>query len=61
MEKDVFSIQSGENFRAIDQAWKILQPSGKWYIGKNTIGMQGESFSDIELDHIKRFIPNYFP
>lgn len=32
---------------AIDQYWKLLQPSGKWYIFHPRLGKQRESYSDI--------------
>jgi hypothetical protein len=33
---------------AIDQYWKILQPSDNWYIFHTKLGFQRESYSDIE-------------
>ncbi|MCF7806271.1 MAG: glycosyltransferase family 25 protein [Simkaniaceae bacterium] len=60
MKDDIFFFQTGDNTRAIDQIWKLLQPHGKWYIGEKTIGKQGASFSDIEIDHIKRFMPECY-
>lgn len=61
MENDIFSVQSADNLHAIDHVWKLLQPHGRWYIGKETIGEQGASFSDIALDEIKRFNRSFYP
>lgn len=45
MQEDEMFVDS--LFKAIDQKWKELQPSGKWYIGK-VLGQQRRSYSDIE-------------
>lgn len=31
-----------------DQCWKVLQPTGNWFAFKKRIGVQRESYSDIE-------------
>ena len=61
METDVFSIQTADNLHAIDHVWKILQPKARWFIGSNTIGKQGESYSDIGMDQIKRHNQDFYP
>ncbi|MDN3505392.1 MAG: glycosyltransferase family 25 protein [Rhabdochlamydiaceae bacterium] len=61
MESDIFAIQTAQNLHAIDHVWKILQPKARWFIGSNAIGKQGESFSDISLDHIKRLDKYEYP
>jgi glycosyl transferase family 25 len=41
------------NKYAIDQYWKILQPNNNWFAFKEKIGMQRESYSDIEDVNVK--------
>ena len=60
MKDEIFFFQTTENLHAIDHVWKILQPYGRWFIGQETIGKQGESFSDIGIDHIKRLNPDSY-
>ena len=33
---------------AVDQYWKLLQPSSNWYIFKPKLGLQAEGYSDIQ-------------
>jgi hypothetical protein len=37
----------------VDQSWKILQESDKWYSFEPTVGKQRDSFSDIENGFVK--------
>jgi GR25 family glycosyltransferase involved in LPS biosynthesis len=37
---------------AIDQIWKVLQRSGKWYVSLPKIGKQRPSYSDTEGRHV---------
>jgi hypothetical protein len=32
----------------VDQSWKVLQKQDKWYSFKPTVGVQKESYSDIQ-------------
>jgi len=42
-------IQTREHWHyTIDQCWKVLQPTSKWYAFNERIGVQRASFSDIE-------------
>ena len=61
MKDEIYFFETTENLHAIDHVWKILQPHGRWFIGSETIGKQGESFSDIGIDQIKRFNPSFYP
>jgi GR25 family glycosyltransferase involved in LPS biosynthesis len=37
---------------ALDQAWKVLQPSADWFCFNRRIGQQRPGFSDIEGKHV---------
>jgi hypothetical protein len=41
-----------EHANAIDQAWKVLQPSSEWFCLNHRIGKQRPGFSDIEGQYV---------
>ncbi|MCF7806430.1 MAG: hypothetical protein K9M07_06290 [Simkaniaceae bacterium] len=45
----------------LDQAWKPLQKTGKWYVANCSIGKQSDSFSDITYTISKRSHPLFYP
>jgi len=46
-------IETGnESKYALDQCWKSLQPSSQWFVMNTRIGLQRESYSDIEKKRV---------
>ena len=57
MKDDLFFFESESNLHILDHIWKALQISGKWYMGRRSVGEQGASFSDINHVYMKRHTP----
>ena len=47
--------RTGEHWHyALDQAWKVLQPTSQWFYCMNRLGIQRGSYSDISYEFMDR-------